>query len=124
MKPLREEQVNLMNVLLEGRIAGLVVRHVIGGTKSFPGIQRNLRRLAIGFASGLGAAGDCGMLLECAIVVLLVGQEQFRQMLTAQDIEDESCENQRGDDSGYVKNAAEALPSGSLGVKEYLSIGH
>ncbi len=64
------------------------------------------------------------ILLQRTIGVLLGGQKQFGQVLTAQDIEDESCQNQRGNDSGYVQNAAQALPSSSLGVKEYLSIGH
>ena len=64
------------------------------------------------------------ILLQCTICVFLRGEKEPRQMLSPQDVEDESCEDQRGDDSGYVKNAAKALPSGSLGIKEYLSIRH
>ncbi len=64
------------------------------------------------------------VLLESTVVVLLSGKQQLRQTLAAQDIEDKPCEDQRGDDGGYVENAAEALPSCSLGIKKYLSIGH
>ena len=64
------------------------------------------------------------VLLERTIGVLLRGEKQLRQMLTAQDIEDEACEHQRKNDSGYVEDATEALPSSSLGVEKYLSIEH
>ena len=64
------------------------------------------------------------VLLERPIGVLLIREEQFGQMLTAQHIEDERGEDQRGDDSGHVKDATEALPSSSLGIEKYLSIEH
>ena len=64
------------------------------------------------------------VLLECAVSVLLGREEQPRQTLTPQNVENKSCKDQCGDDRGDIQNATEALPSGSLGVKEYLSIEH
>ena len=120
MQPFRKQKVNLMDMLSERSVAGFVVGYVISRPKSFAGIQGNVGGSAIRFASRrvgrLGAAWDRRVLLQRAIVVLLIGEKQPGQMLTAQDVEDESCEDQRGDDSGHVENATEALPSGSLGV--------
>jgi hypothetical protein len=52
------------------------------------------------------------------------GQQQPGQALIAEDIEDEAGENERGEDSGGIKDAAQSLPTLALGVEKYLSIRH
>ena len=51
MQPLREEHVDLVDVLLERGVAGRVVLHVIGGAQTFTGVQGDLGGLARGFAA-------------------------------------------------------------------------
>jgi hypothetical protein len=52
------------------------------------------------------------------------GQKKLRQMLSAQDIEDETGEHQRGSYGRYVQDAPQPLPSLALGVEKYLFIWH
>ena len=42
---LRVQDVDLVDVFLEGRVTGRVVGDVIRGAQSFAGVQRNFRRL-------------------------------------------------------------------------------
>src|ERR1035437_260551 len=56
--------------------------------------------------------------------MLLAGQEQFRQRLQAQGIEDEAPNNQSGNDGGRVQNAAQPFPSLTLRIEKYLLIEH
>ncbi len=51
MEPLREEQVDLVDVLFQGRVAGRVVWNVVGGAQTFAGVEGNFGRLAIGLAA-------------------------------------------------------------------------
>ena len=128
VQPLREKQVDLVDVLLKGRVAGRVLGDVVGGAQSFAGVEGNIGGLAIGLAacgaSGLLAACCGSPVLQCPVGVLLGGQQQFRQVLAAEYIEDKAGEHERGDDRRDVEYAAEALPSGSLGIEKYLFIGH
>jgi hypothetical protein len=72
MQPLRKEQVDLLDVILERGVAARVVLHVISGAQSFTGIQGNLRRLALGFAARgalvLGVAESRGV-RQCLVIV-------------------------------------------------------
>ena len=97
----------MLNVLFEGGVAGCVVWDVIGCAKALVGVEGDLRGFARGPAASrvLSAAVVVELgpaLLQCAIGVLLSRKQQFGQMLTAQDVEDESCEDQREDDSGDI----------------------
>lgn len=64
------------------------------------------------------------VLLKRSIVMLLIGKEQFGQVLPAEDVEDEPGEHQGGDDRGHIEDTSKAFPSGALRVGEYLSIEH
>jgi len=39
MKPLRKQQVDLVDMLLEGGVAGRVILYVIGGAHTFTGVE-------------------------------------------------------------------------------------
>jgi hypothetical protein len=56
--------------------------------------------------------------------VLGCEQSQLWKMLVAQNIENKARKNQRGQNGGCVEDAAQALPTLSLGVEENLAIGH
>ena len=51
MQPLREQHVDLVNVLLERGVAGRVVLDVVGGAQAFTGVQGNIGGFAVGFAA-------------------------------------------------------------------------
>ena len=126
VKPLREKKIDLVNMLLERRVAGGVVLHVVGGTQAFAGVERNFRRLAGGFAarrSGILAVAQ-NRLRERLEVVPGSGQQQLGKVLIAHDVENESGQHQRGQDGSRVENAAQALPTLALGVEKYLFIRH
>ena len=50
VEPLGEEQVDLMDVLLEGGVAGGVPLDVVGGAQTFAGVEGNVGGLEVGFA--------------------------------------------------------------------------
>ena len=52
------------------------------------------------------------------------GQQQFGQVLIAQDVEDEAGHHQRENDGRDIQKAAQALPALSLGIEKYLFIRH
>ena len=128
VQPLGKEQIDLVDVLLEGRVAGRVVRHVVGGAQTFTGVEGNLGGLAVGLAArrarAFGAAQKAVPVRQRLVVVLGRGQQQLRQLLIAQHIEDENGQNQREDHGRRVENAAQPLPALALGIEEYLLIGH
>ena len=49
MEPLGEEQIELVDVLLEGGVAGRVILDVIGGTQAFTSVEWDIGGLAGGF---------------------------------------------------------------------------
>jgi len=51
MKPLRKQQVDLVDMLLEGGVAGRVILYVIGGAHTFTGVEGDFRGLAVGLAA-------------------------------------------------------------------------
>ena len=55
------------------------------------------------------------------VVVLGRGQQQLRQLLVAQHVEDETGQHQRGDHGRGIENAPKALPSLALRVEKYLA---
>ena len=59
MEPLRKKQVDLVDVLLQGRVAGCVVRDVVRGAQSFTGVEGDIGRFAIGLSTR-GANGSSG----------------------------------------------------------------
>jgi hypothetical protein len=128
VEPLGEEQIKLVNVLLQRRVAGCVGRDIVGGAQSFPGIKRNIGGLAIGFAPrGMErflAARGLNAVLQCPVGVLLSREQQLGQRLATEYIEDEASKYKRGNDRGDVEYAAQALPSCSLGIEKYLFIEH
>ena len=126
VEPLGEEQIDLVNVLFEGGVAGRVVLDVIGGAQTFAGVQGDFRGLAARLAAGgarVPGATQEGF-GQGFVVVLGDGQQQLRQVLIAEDVEDENGQNERGEDGGCVEDAAQALPTLSLGVEKYLLIRH
>jgi hypothetical protein len=56
--------------------------------------------------------------------VLGNGQQQLRQPLITQHVEDESGQNQRGSHRCHVQNAAQPLPALAFWIEEDLFIGH
>ncbi len=48
--PFRKEQVDLADVLLQGRVARRIVFNVIGRAQTFAGVQRDVRWLQIGLS--------------------------------------------------------------------------
>jgi hypothetical protein len=58
------------------------------------------------------------------VVVPGSGQQQLRQLLVAEDVEDKNREDEGENDGGRIQNAAQPLPAFSLRVEKYLSIGH
>ena len=77
VKPLGEEQINLVDVLFEGGVAGRVVLHIIGGAQTFTGVEGNIRGFAGGLPAGrpgFGAAQQRGAVVEGFVVVLGHGQ--------------------------------------------------
>jgi len=127
MEPLGKEDVDLVHVLSEGGVAGLVVGDVIGGAQTFAGVERDFRGLAFGFAAcgtDLGAAQGDAAVGKGLEVVLRGGKQELRQTLKAKDVEDESSQNQSEDDGGDVEDAAKTFPSFALRVEEYLFIRH
>ena len=65
-----------------------------------------------------------GTVLQTLVRVLLGGQQQFGQVLSAEYIEDKDREHEGGHYGRDIQNAAEAFPSGSLWIEKYLFIGH
>ena len=127
VQPLRKQHVDLVHMFNERGVAGRVVLHVIGGAQTFTGIQGNFRRLALGFAARgalvFGVAESRGV-GECLVIVAGKGQQQLREMLAAQHIEDKAGDHQGGQHGCYIQNAAQTLPALALRVVENLPIGH
>jgi hypothetical protein len=70
-------------------------------------------------------AACCGdPVLQTLVGVLLRRQQQFRQRLATEYIEDKPGEHKRGNDGRDIEYAAKALPSCALGIEKYLFIGH
>ncbi len=120
VQPLGEEEVDLADVLLEGGVAGGVVLAVVGGAKTFAGVQGDVGGLDVGLAMG-GAAQLLvpGLLIgQGAVVALLRGEQKLGQRPHAEKThkkdgaEDEAAE---GED---VKDDPEALPALALRVVE------
>jgi len=127
MQPLGKEQIDLVNVFLEGGVAGGVVLDIVGGAQTLAGVEGMseglrpvLRRVGCGlFGRGEGKRGrarpcSCGG----------GGQQQLRQLLIAEDVEDKNREDEGENDGSRIQNAAQPLPALSLRVEKYLSIGH
>ena len=117
-----------MNVLLERGVAGGVVLDVLGGAQTFTGVQSNVGGFAFAFAARgaliLAVSLEDGWLRQCAIVVFWIGEQQFRQLLVAHDVEDEACDDESGEYGDRVDDAAKALPALAFGVEEDLLVGH
>ena len=78
MKPLRKEQIDLVDVLLEGGVAGRVVLNVIRRAQTFTGVEGDLRWSAVGFAARrAGALATKQGLGQGLVVVLGGGQQQL-----------------------------------------------
>ena len=128
VKPLGKEQIDLVDVRLEGGIAGRVVLDIVGGAQTFTGVEGDVR----GFAAGFAAGGTRGLLTvekgsvvgQSLVVVPGSGQQQLRQLLIAEDVEDKNREDEGENDGSRIQNAAQPLPALSLRVEKYLSIGH
>jgi hypothetical protein len=128
MQPLGKEQIDLVNVFLEGGVAGGVVLDIVGGAQTLAGVEGNVR----GFAAGLAACGvrdflavEKGSVVGQGLVVVAGGgQQQLRQLLIAEDVEDKNREDEGENDGSRIQNAAQPLPALSLRVEKYLSIGH
>ena len=50
VNPLRKEQIDLVDVLLQRGVAGRIVLHVVGRAQAFAGVQRHLGGLEVGLA--------------------------------------------------------------------------
>jgi len=128
VQPFRKQDVDLMHMLLEGGKAGRIVCNVIGRAQAFAGVQGDFRGLALGLPPRwplvLGAMQNQRTIRQSLVVVLGRGQQQLRQVLVAQHVEDETSQNQRGNHGRNVQNAPQPLPSLALGIEEYLFIWH
>ena len=82
MQPLGKKQVDLVDVLFERRVAGCIVRDVVGCAQSFAGVEGDIGGFAIGFAAcgahGLLAPCQGCPVLQCLVGVLLSRQQAVR----------------------------------------------
>ena len=128
MQPLREEQVDLLDVLLEGGVAGGVVLHVVGGAQTFAGVEGDIGGLAGGLAARgalfFQAVQQNGTVGQRLVVVPGGGQQKLWHLLITQHIVDKNRHHQRGNHGCGIKNAAQAFPALPLRVEEYLLIRH
>jgi len=81
VKPLRKEQVDLVNVLFERGVTGGVVLHVVGGAQTFTGVEGDLRWSPVGLSArralALGAAQQGSAVRQGLVVVLERRQQQL-----------------------------------------------
>ena len=127
MKPLRKQQVDLVNVLLQRRVAGRVVSHIERRPQSLARVEGNLGGLAVGLPSRRPRrAGSRHQrpVPQSFVVVVRRRQQEFRQVLGAQNVENESCKHQRQNQGRGVKNAAKPAPALALRIVEYLFVWH
>src|SRR6202790_1490298 len=93
VQPLRKEHVDLMNVRLEGRIAGRVIRSVVGRAQTLAGFKRNGRGRTRGFTAGwssrLGTLQQRGTVMQCPQVVLGQRQKQSLQRMGAERVKND-----------------------------------
>ncbi len=110
MQPLGKQQVDLVNVLLQRRIAGRVVRGVVGRAQTLAAVEGDLRRLARGLAVRVSHALDAAQQRRAVrhglVVVLGNRQQQLRQLLKTQHVEDKNRQKQRTDHGGNIQHAA------------------
>ena len=128
VQPLREQHVDLVDVLLERGVAGRVVLHVVGGAQAFAGVEGNFGGFAGGFAARgalvLRGAQQNRLVGQGPVIVPGNGQQQLGQVLAAQHIEDKTGHHQRGHHGCRIQNAAQALPALAFRVEKDLSVGH
>src|SRR6185437_8311294 len=90
MQPFREEQVNLLDVLLERRVAGRIPFDKISGSQALAGVQGDVGWFEIGLAMSRAAGpltwfyASGVRICECAIIAFLALKRKFRQRLHAQ----------------------------------------
>ena len=109
MQPGREEHVDLVHVLAERGVAGLVVGHIVGRAQAFAGVEGDVGGFARGFAprrmQRLVGARGVGVAHRLVIVFWRRGQ-QLWQRPGAQHIEDEGGHHQRDKNRGDIEDAA------------------
>src|SRR5580698_1402162 len=128
VQPIGIEQVDLVNVLLERGVAGLVVRHVEGRAQALAGVQFDLGRLEVALAPRRARRPDRvrhqRAVGQGAIVMLGNGQQQLRQRLATQHVKQEANHDQRGKQGYRVQDAAQPFPALAVGIVKNLPVGH
>ena len=125
VQPHREEDIDLVDVILQRGVAAGVIIHVVGGAQAFAGIEGDLRRLAAGLAPrrlqvfGLDRSG---LFLDGPVVPLGRGQQKLRQVLILHHVEKKQHQNHGGHHRHRVQNAPEAFPAFPLRIEENLAI--
>ncbi len=117
-----KEEVDLLDVLLEGRVGGGVGVDVKGGAQALAGVESNVGggdggfavgadgRLLAGLEDGLGRKG------ERFVIARLRRQHERRQRLHAQEADDEDGAEQEAKCGGDVEDATEPLPALALRI--------
>ncbi len=129
VEPLGEEEVDLVDVLLEGGVAGGVPLDVVGGAQAFAGVQGDVGGADVGFTMRRmaqllvrpgrrrRAAG------ERAIVVRGRGEQQLLHRLDAKQADDKDDEHDGAKKGKHIQDAAETLPTFFLRIVKDL-FGH
>ena len=124
MQPLGEEEIDLLDVLLERRVAGGVVVDVVGGAQAFAGVQGNVGGLHGGSAVRgnlelLARFGDGDrFVLEGAVVALLGLEEKLGKRLHAGEADNKQNADDETGEGEDVEDATQALPAFALRVVE------
>ena len=125
MEPLRKEQVDLVDVLLERGVAGRIVLDIVGRAQAFAGVQRHLGGLEVGLAMGGAAqllARPGGLDLEGADVALGRCQQQLGQRRHVQQANDEQDPDDDAEHCQAVEDSPQSPPALALRVEEDLLV--
>ena len=125
VKPLRKEQVDLVDVLLQRGVAGRIVLHVVGRAQTFARVQGHLGGLEVGLAMRGAAqllARPGGLDLQGADVALGRCQQQLGQRRHVQQADDEQDPDDDAEQRQAVEDSPQPLPALALRIEEDLLV--
>ena len=123
VQPLGEEQVDLLDVLFERRVAGGVPVDIVCGAQAFARVQHDVGRLGrslamcgqSGFLSGLQGR-SC--VAQGAVVACLRGEDELGKRLHPQQTHDEDAADDEAAEGEHIEDASEPFPALSLRIVE------
>ena len=119
-----KRRVDLLDVLLQRRVAGGVIIDVEGCAQTFAGVQGDVGRVEGGApVSGTnelraGLDDRHGFGVESAVIALLRLQQEFREGLHAGEPDDEQDADEETGKREHIEDAAQALPAFALRIVE------